>query len=243
MNQMKLIAVISYALVLLSQAQSVLEQEVQEAQEEEEHATYNAGTYWSSKYISEGRNNLEHGGMFIVDGSADFYGFTAGAWYGLADTVSYDELKMFLEYGFEWGPVELTAGYTRLEFLKDKADDNELMVGAQLNCIPLVVPGVEYVYSTEADGSFVTLSLGAPIKCSNCGLVLVPYILEGFDFGFSSPNYNGFNNFQAGVVADYSLTEHLCLVGTVNHSWANQDVRKDGGLDESWLSVGLKAAF
>ncbi|MFA7173862.1 MAG: hypothetical protein WC340_10700 [Kiritimatiellia bacterium] len=240
MDHMKRIAVISCSLALLSQAQSVL---VQEAPEEEEGVVYSAGAYWSSKYISEGRDNLERGGMFIADGAADFYGFTAGAWYGLADTVSYDELKMFLEYSFECGPVELLAGYTRLEFFKDDAGDNELMVGAQLNCIPWVVPGVEYVYSTEADGSFAELSLGAPIKCSKCGLVLIPYILEGFDFGFASHDYNGFNNFQVGVIADYPLTEHLCLVGSVNHSWANQDVRKDGCGDESWLSVGLKAAF
>lgn len=243
MDYMKQIMITFCSLALLAQIESAFAQEVPEVQEEEPPVVYSAGAGWTSKYISEGRDNLTDEGMFIAEGAVEFYGFTAGAWYGIADTVAYDELKLCLEYCLDLGPVELCAGYTRLEFFKDGESDNELMVGAELTCIPYLIPAIEYVYSTEAGGSFVELAIGAPIKCTKCGLVLIPYVLEGFDFGFASDDYNGFNNFQVGIIADYPIMKHLCLVGSVNHSWANQDVRKDGGGDESWLSLGLKASF
>ena len=36
---------------------------------------------WESKYISEGRDNLEDGGLFSVEGSAELQGATLGVWF------------------------------------------------------------------------------------------------------------------------------------------------------------------
>ena len=258
MKPTKQIMGICCSIVCVLQAQSIFAQEIGDAKEarkaqdvsktfpihgEERCVNYNVGTYWNSKYISEGRDNLSDGGVFSVDGSAEVYGFTVGAWYAVADTISYDEFNMFLEYGFELGPLALSAGYTRLEFLKDEEFDNELSCGTALNCIPYIIPAIDYVYSTEADGSFVELSVSAPVKFLEGRFVLTPYVLEGIDIGYASEDYDGYNNTQVGLAADYAITDNICIVGSVNHSWANQDVRQDDGDDESWLSLGLTASF
>ncbi len=205
--------------------------------------SYSATALWESRYISEGRDNLDDGGLFSVEGAAEFKGLAAGLWYAVADTVSYDELNLFIQYGLEWGAVAMSGGYTRLEFLKDDGFDNEIYAGLALTALPYLVPAVDYVYSTEAEGSFVELSVGVPVKFFRGRLVLNPYILEGFDLGYASDEYDGFNNFQVGVGIDYNLTEELCLVGSVNRSWANQDLRQEGGGDENWISLGIAAAF
>jgi len=214
---------------------------------EESKIGYSSVLMWESKYISEGRDNLGDGGMGSVEGVAGYEGFSAGVWYALADTVSYDELNLFMEYGFELADFEFYCGYTRLEFLKDDEYDNEISAGVACTALSWLIPAVDYVYSTEAQGgdggSFVEASLTVPIEMLDGKLLLGPYILEGFDMGYASDHYDGFNNFQFGSCAHYKITETLEFMGTVNHSIANQDVRKDKGGDETWFSVGLNASF
>jgi len=204
---------------------------------------YTGEAFWDSHYVSEGRNNLYNGGMFSALGKAQYKGLMAGAWYGIADTVSYDELNLFLEHGWEFEYFDISAGYTRLEFMKDDADDNELSAGLSLTCLPLVVPSVNYVYSTEADGSFVELLLCSPQELLEGKIIVDPYILQGVDLGYASDEYDGWNNTQVGIAVDYNINEAFCLIGTANHSWDNQDVRKDGGNEESWISLGLRMSF
>ena len=196
----------------------------------------------------EGRDNLSDGGMGSVEATAGYEGLTAGAWYALADTVSYDELNLFVEYGVELGQIELYGGYTRLEFMKDDEYDNELFAGAALNIVDWLVPAVDYVYSTEAQGgdggSFIEASLVSPIELIEGIFVVEPYVLEGFDLGYASDHYDGFNNFQFGVCSHYAISEHWELNVSVNHSIANQDIRDEGGdSDVSWVSVGISASF
>ncbi len=202
---------------------------------------------WESRYVSEGRDNLGDGGIGSVEAVAGYRGFEAGVWYAAADTVSYDELNLFVQYGFPLGPFELYAGYTRLEFLKDADYDNELFAGVALAHVPWLIPSLSYVYSTEAQGgdggSFVEAALVSPLELLGGDLVVELYLLEGFDFGYASDGYDGFNNFQFGVCAHYALSSALTLNGSINHSIANQDVRRDGGGDETWLTLGIGAKF
>jgi len=204
---------------------------------------YTVEAFWDSHYVSEGRNNLDDGGMFSALGSAQYKGFVAGAWYGVADTVSYDELNLFVEHGWEFEYFDISAGYTRLEFMKDDAFDNELCAGFSLTFIPYVVPSVNYVYSTEADGSFVELLLCSPQELIEGKIIVDPYIMQCIDLGYASDDYDGWNNTQLGIAVDYNISDTFCLIGTVNQSWANQDVRYDDGSDESWISLGLRMSF
>ncbi|MFO7936266.1 MAG: hypothetical protein R6V06_01500 [Kiritimatiellia bacterium] len=202
---------------------------------------------WHSRYVSEGRDNLDDGGMGTVEASVAYKDFSVGTWYGIADTVSYDELNLFAEYCFELGQLDFYGGYNRLEFMKDDEYDNELCAGAAWNVADWFVPAVDYVYSTEAQGgdggSFIEASLTTPLKFFDNRLYVGPYVMQAFDLGYASDHYDGFNNFQFGSCAHLSLSENLELVGTANHSIANHDVRKDGGGDETWFSVGFCASF
>ena len=204
---------------------------------------YAVEAFWDSHYVSEGRNNLDDGGMFSALGSAQYKGFVAGAWYGIADTVSYDELNLFVEHGWEFEYFDISAGYTRLEFMKDDEYDNELSAGLSLTCVPFVVPSVNYVYSTEADGGFVEMLLCSPQELLEGKIIVDPYIMQCIDLGYASDEYDGWNNTQVGIAVDYNISDAFCFIATANQSWANQDVRKDGGSDERWASLGVRLSF
>ena len=200
-------------------------------------------TTWESKYVSEGRDNLEDGGILAFEAAAEWRGLTAGAWLAAGDSESYEELNLYAEYGFELGPVAAYAGHTRLEFLEDDESDNEISAGIAITDIPYVIPALDYTYSTEADGGFVELSFRSEAELLDGRLALEPYVLEGFDFGYASEEYDGPNNFQVGIDFGLEITDQISVIGSAAHSWAHGDVRRDGLGDVSWMSVGVSVGF
>jgi len=198
---------------------------------------------WDSKYISEGRDNLEVGGLVTFETAVEKSGFCLGAWYGFGDSEDYDELNLYGQYGFALGPFESYVGDTRLEFPEEDASDNELSAGTAYAASPRLTPAVDYVYSTEADGAFVEVSLRSEISLSRERVTLCPYVLEGLDFGYVSGDYDGPNNFQVGVELCWRLSEHLALSGYAARSWAHVNLEREGLGDESWGGLGIACEF
>ena len=208
-----------------------------------EAPTYNMTLLSESKYISEGRDNLEDSALLSIEGTAEWQGATLGLWYATGESEAYDELNVFIEYGFELGIVDASLGYTRLEFLEDDGHDNEISVGIAINSLAWLTPALDYVYSTEADAGFLEVSLRAEFKLCKEGPTFEFYVLEGFDFGYASDDYDGSNNVQAGIEFSAALTNRLSLVGSLAHSWALEDVKKEGLGDKTWVSIGISSDF
>jgi hypothetical protein len=204
---------------------------------------WTAGFLWESKYVTEGRDNLEEGGIFSWEAAGEVSGFAAGAWFGLGDSEDYRELNLFIEYAHEFGDIETYVGYTRLEFYPDHESDNELSAGLAYHGFPYLIPGVDYVYSTEAKGSFVEVSLRSELGFFEDRLMVSPYILEGFDFGYASEEYDGPNNLQIGARVTYHLAEWCEVFGFGAHSWAHGDVEREGLGDLSWGGAGVSVSF
>ena len=202
-----------------------------------------ASSGWQSKYISEGRDNIDGNSMFTAEMVAVWKQFSIGAWYGIGDSKQYQELDLFVEYGFSVSNLDIALGYARLEFMEDGTFDNELFTSLALSNLPYVVPGLDAVYSTEADGTFVELSLRSKFGFLNERLFLEPYVLQGLDYGYASDDDDGFNNTQVGVGLSYLVADRFHVVGSLNQSWANKGVRQDDGGDETWVSVGLAIDF
>jgi len=196
-----------------------------------------------SKYVSEGRDNLEEGGIFSFETTAEWRQLTFGVSFVTGDSESYDELNLNIEYELELGPLEAYIGYTRLEFLENNESDNEISTGIAFKNIPYLVPALDYTYSTESDGGFLELSLSSEYELIEEKLTLEPYILEGFDFGYASSEYDGPNNLQVGLEFTLALTDQVSAVGSIAHSWAHEDVENEGLGDISWGTIGLSAEF
>jgi len=198
---------------------------------------------WQSKYVTEGQDNLDRGGIYTIEAVLEWKGFSGGTWVAVGDTESYAEVNLFVEYGIDAGPLDFSFGYARLEFLEDHTDDNEFAAGTALNNIPYLIPGVSYVYSTEAEGGFLDVTLKSEVAIFEERLVFEPYVLQAFDFGYATADYDGPNNFEVGIGATLALLDGFDLVGSVSHSWAQEDVEREGFGDLSWVVIGLAGSF
>ncbi|MFT5622220.1 MAG: hypothetical protein ACI9FZ_000140 [Bacteroidia bacterium] len=202
-----------------------------------------ATTMWESRYIDSGREDLDDSGIFSGEliGSLDEFSF--GAWLGVADSEGYEELNLFAAYGFQFGDVAVEVGYTHLEFASDSENDDELSIAAEVEVLGGFIVGVSGVYSFEAEGSFVEISLAYPLAFFDERLWLVPSVHEGFDYGYRSESHDGPNHVQISVDLEYRLTESTALVGYVAHSVAQDDVEREDLGDVSWFGLGLNTQF
>lgn len=194
---------------------------------------------WHSRYVSEGRDNLDDGGLLSAAGVVDWRAWKAGGWFGAAVEEDYQELNLFVERGVSLGPVELSGRYTRLDFIADQRDDNELSVAAALSLPAALALGANYTYATEAEGGFLTVSLSAGAHALQGRLGITATLLQGFDYGYASESFDGANHRQAGIEAALGLGGRWRLVASVARSWALADVRRSGGEDQSWVTLGL----
>lgn len=198
---------------------------------------------WESRYVDSGREDLEESGIFSGEIVAAIDEFAFGAWLGVADREHYEELNLFAAYGIQLGRVAIEVGYTHLEFDPDSGNDDELSIEAEVEVLGGFLLGLGGVYSFEADGSFVELSLAYPLAFIEERLWIVPSVHEGFDYGYRSESHNGPNHIQVGIDCDYALTERYTLVGYVAHSFAQDDVERDDLGDVSWFGIGVNAQF
>ncbi len=210
-------------------------------------AEYEVDFGYDSKYISEGRDNLDQGGIYWLSGAAGFEnGITLSAAYGYAadSDVDYDELNLGIEYGFEVGDFSVYGSYTRLEFMKDDESDNEIGVGVAYGGLSWFEPFVDYVYSTEAEGSFVEIGIQREFALSE-RLALTPYVIAGLDYGYANPDHDGENHLAIGATLGYQMTERLGLTLIAEHTEADRQMARDEGIetDQTWAGVHLTMAF
>jgi hypothetical protein len=194
---------------------------------------------WANKYVSEGRNNLDSGGLFSIDLSTSWKQFTFGGWFANGDTESYQEVEIYLEYAYAFYSVESYLKFSHFEFPKDNDKDNELAVGFELAQWESITPAVDYTWSSEATGGFLELTLSSVIEYEAYGIDYIPYITQAFDFGYATTDYNGPNNLQIGLQAIMPLSTNTYLTFNVNHSWGQGDVKRDDMDDVTWFGIGL----
>ncbi|MGB0259229.1 MAG: hypothetical protein ACPGES_11310 [Coraliomargarita sp.] len=198
---------------------------------------------WESRYVSEGREDLEDGGLFSSELVAAYDGFEFSAWAGLADSEHYQELQLTAAYVFDYRGFEFAAGYTHLEFEPGSDDDDEVFAEISTELFEMFVIGLSCVYYFEAKGSFYELVLGYPLTFLDEKLLVEPYALAGFDFDYRTEDYDGHNHLQFGIDCEYVLTDRLSLVGYVAHSFAGPDIDREGLGDVSWFGLGVVASF
>lgn len=212
---------------------------------EEAWLTGSLGVAWDSKYVTEGRDNLEEGGLVSTALDVSAFGFTANAWLADGYDVDYTELNLGLAYGLEFGGFEAYVGYTYLHFWSEEpdADDHEIGAGIAYTELGWLVPAVDYVYGYESGGSFVELSVASEIPLIEDVWNLVPAVILGLDFGYASNEHDGANHVQLQLATEYALTETVTLGGYVAQSLALDDVDRDGGEDLFFGGVSVTVSF
>ncbi len=199
---------------------------------------------WESRYITEGRNNLEEGGLVSALGAFEYEGLAASVWWAAGDSSSYTELNLVIEYSRElFAGLEAYVGYNHLRFPDDNEFDNEIGAGLAWGAFPFLVPAVDWYHSFEADGSFLELRLSSEIPVIPDLLTLSPYGLLAFNFGYVADESEGVNNLQVGLDAELRLHDHFAFIGYIAHTWGLDEDPGDTLVDEFWGGAGITISF
>lgn len=176
---------------------------------------------WDSRYMTEGRDNLD--GDWIAGATVEttFRFLAVGAWFGAnpESNVRYRELNAWFEIGGSRGDFEGQISYTHLRFLSDQGHDNEIGAGLAYTALPLgLALGAEGYYSFDANGAFYELTLRGEYEALD-RLTLAPSATLGFNAGFIEDGHDGANNVALGLEATYRLAQSVHLVAGIAHSW------------------------
>ncbi|MCL1051306.1 hypothetical protein L2755_16980 [Shewanella abyssi] len=206
---------------------------------------------WDSNYISEGRDNLDKGGIYWATAAVQTESLSLYATVGRGDSQDYTEWNFGIEYGFNLTDnLAGSVGYQRLEFYGDERSfDNELFGVLEYAAVDWLVPSVSYTYSTEAAGYFVEVSIHSNWDLAE-SFTVSPYITQGFDFQYVTEEHDGANHFQFGVEAEYEMPNHWVLSGHVSRSIAQEDIKLEarnnntkGSFDETYAGIHLSWSF
>jgi hypothetical protein len=126
---------------------------------------------FESKYISEGRDNLESGGLSSFKTDISFHWFNVNMWYGTGSDKDYRELQFSTGLSFDLSDIGINFGLTDLSFLHDDSNDQEFYTELSYNKFNWLTPTLVNVYSFEAEGSFLELLLEFNIPVQTIDLV------------------------------------------------------------------------
>ncbi|MCZ6671389.1 MAG: hypothetical protein O7C75_00475 [Verrucomicrobia bacterium] len=196
---------------------------------------------WDSKYESKGRDNLDEGGLgsFAVEWTTESGNneFVLGAWYAEGISADYSELNVAAAYILPNDSVDITLGYTWLDFAEDDKSDNELSVEFGRSVLDSLNLIAAFVYSTEASGTFIELIASTEIIRNE--FTLTPYALLGINEGFVSGKHKGFNNLQFGIEAATPISDSLELSGYVAFTIGLREEPGESPNDIFWVGLGL----
>ncbi|MDX1804097.1 MAG: hypothetical protein R3292_08445 [Alcanivorax sp.] len=192
--------------------------------------------------MAQGRDQLASGGLYTLQLDLAEGDWGAGLWQGWGDQANYQESDAYLQYAPVFGRLEPFLSLTRLRFGPQGDYDTEVAGGGEWHLTPWLLPGVEATYSRQSDGSFVLLTLRAE-KALTPTLEAGARLSQGLDYGYASNGHDGANHRQLDLALTWHWQTRLSFYLGGHHSWAGEDVRREGGGNLSWLDMGLSAYF
>ena len=168
----------------------------------------------NSRYVSEGRDNLEDGGIASIAVDMDkpshlpfMDTWYFSSWFAESMATPYTELNLSLGSSFSVGEVDGAIGYTWLDLRGPDASDHEFDLQLGFGLFDQFDLSSGFVYSTEARGTFIELVASSDIVRER--FVLTPYVLLGFNRGYIPEEPETFNNLQFGLSATTSLSQEM----------------------------------
>lgn len=161
-----------------------------------------------SRYVSEGRDNLEGDGLASLEVTTDYRGLGFGLWAAESPDQDYTEVNYWLDYGYEWRAFTFSGAYTYLDFDSDDTDDHEYSFAityALSGNLELAVAGS---YSDASDGVFYELSCARTIELSDA-LTAVGFATLGLNDGYIEAGHDGWNHLTLGVELAYVLADDV----------------------------------
>jgi hypothetical protein len=153
---------------------------------------------WESRYVSEGRDNLDGNGLGSVFSDISIGNFTFAPWLAYSHASEYTECDLNFIYGHKLtDQLDIYGGYTHLQTRLEGEDtkDNEIFVDLFYTPTRLFDVSVNCYHSFEARGSFWKFALKRE-QMLNDKTVLTMRSILGVNEGYIPNGHNGLNHLQ-----------------------------------------------
>ncbi len=205
---------------------------------------------WESRYVTEGRDNLDGDGLASVSSDFSLGGFTFAPWLAYGYDSSYRELNLNFIYGHKLtDQFQIYGGYTylRSRLTGENATDHEVSVDLVYTPGTLFELSGSYYHSFDADGSFWELSLRHN-KALNDKAILTLRGILGFNEGYIADGHNGLNHLQLRVGLDWHPVSRFEISSYAAYNFAidskPERFAEDAALhDFFWAGIGVTFYF
>ena len=206
---------------------------------------------YQNKFVEEGMNELPGDNVFIPElvfefdgihiGDVEIPSFFVGSELVIAESEDFTETTLFVGKAWELDNFSLEFSYAYIHEDEDGEgeDDHEFVFGFSCECLPFEIsPEIAYVYSDDAGGSAVEVELAREIEMEHFSIE--PYVGALVDFGYVSDEYDGLNNILVGLTVNIPLNDTVNLKMYGNHSFAEENLRRESLDDQTWGGIGLE---
>lgn len=196
---------------------------------------------YQSRYITEGRNNLQSGGIFLSGLETDLTGSTSiNVNYGLAQDKSndYDELETGITYTTQVNGLIFNWAITHLSFPRQATSDTELSLGMDWALSANLSSFANLVHSFAASGRYLELGLLAQTQLTNHSLVSAT-ILAGFDDNYLSSGGSYYDHLSIRLKTEHSLSAGVLAYTELSHHFAYSESAKTETLSDSQTSFNI----
>lgn len=199
-----------------------------------EEIEFSFSAAWDSKYVSEGRDNLDEGGLFWSELIGTYGNSEVVVFRGDGDSANFGEWNIGVAHSVDLGDFSLTGSYTYLYESPGGEEDHELALEFAAPTLAGFESSLAFVYSTEAEGVFAEIIVEKEYILSDT-VSLIPDTVLGFNDGYVQGEPNGVNHLQLGVTLSYAIRENVGLNLFAHHSFGIAD-----GLDDvTWFGVNI----
>lgn len=202
-----------------------------------------------SRYVSEGRDNLDGEGGVAWANLVGHVHAVGGSIFGevlgmQAVDANYQEINLGLGYEREFGAFTMVAAVSYLWFPQEKGDDDdiEFVLGGEWACDSGLGVAAEAVWSTEAEGWFGEVQLYYEAQICD-RFTLKPSVILGLNQGYVSDEHDGVNHLAFQLEGAVALTEHLEASIHATYSEPLDERPGESLRDLFWLGGAVSYSF
>lgn len=216
----------------------------------EVHAGYHS--IYEFRGVDFGDDLLEGGVDFSTDLGAGF-SLSGGVWYADTDgnlaNAPFDELDLYIGLSKEFGPVEVSVGYTHYRFPGASATNtDEVYIGlaTEFDC----GLGLSLTYFEDIDvidGGYLEFEASKSFEINSCvGLDLAVGAAWSFDYNadVNGGSLNGFNHWFASVAFPWDVYENVTLTPYAKFVGASSSFANDeNGASDDLFIGGITLSY
>lgn len=201
------------------------------------------GVGYATRYISEGRDNLDAGGIATASIDSSRGAFGVGVWTAEATSQGYGETELYVAARHDVGEhisIDSRLSYFRFSDVPGPSDDIEglLALGYNRDWYAL---WIETYYSHRAGGYFTSVGQSAGSEFGEWRLEA--FMATGINRDYVAGESNGINNVVVGLNTTRRITRQISLSLVIAKTVAIDAAPTDTLSDTGWADLVLQFAF